>query len=417
MSSSPPSRSDYADGASAKEIDDFLTASAQNTPIPRQRRDSQVGSAYSGDDNGEGASGAIFDGYGAHAIPSSVTSMHHDRVFAWSHDSRRRSVTSFRRPRVQQENSAASSHFGRRDSGDLLLGQGTSREDVSVFASDDEPAAAASDDDDERRTTRSRTSLQQRSSSQRVRKPSEVVPKSVFDSISGIFSRQSLDASAEPPELSRQRSFVSDGSRRRSRSRRSTSNASAAGSVRASEASDDEELWGYSSGEEDVDSADEASLAAPSYLGDEDSVYARSEGDMRPTSPTTSLPMITGGSDPIFGDTRIDMDVELGYEDFSTQPKGGPPSRQRVYLEDEDMSVLFVGCEVILWRKWVWRAACVFTFGLLGLAGLWIPTLWLKWVTRERAFERLGRSDSGEGLVVVEVSKAYHDECETKVCS
>ena len=44
----------------------------------RARWDSQVGSSYSGNDNNEHASTAIFDGYGAGAIPSSITSMHHD---------------------------------------------------------------------------------------------------------------------------------------------------------------------------------------------------------------------------------------------------------------------------------------------------------------------------------------------------
>ncbi|KAF8313138.1 Ca-transporting ATPase [Clavulina sp. PMI_390] len=95
------------------------------------------------------------------------------------------------------------------------------------------------------------------------------------------------------------------------------------------------------------------------------------------------------------------MDEELGYEEFSTQPKGGPPSRQRVFLEDEDMTVLFVGVEVIPWRKWAWRAACVASFGILALAGLWIPTLWLRWVTKETAFEELGH-DRSESYIVVE---------------
>lgn len=395
MAASPGTLEDYADGASAVEIDEVL-ASSQPIPGARQRRDSQVGSAY--DDDGTGSvSGAIWDGYGAQAIPSSVTSMHHERIIAWGRD--RRASTSSRRPRIRRGDSGTSSYIRRRDSGEP-----DEIEDGGVVIDSDEDVGGAPSDDG-RRSNRSRTSLQHRPTSRRTRKPSEPTSKSVLDSLTGIFSRQSL--SEEPssrPNLGTYSSAASDGSRRRPRSRRSASNASAAGSEPdAQEYSDsDEENWGYSSGEEDVASADEISLA-PSYLGDGDSLYAHSEGDTRPHSPSNSLPILVGTTDPIFGDTRIDMDVELGYEDFSTQPASGPPSRQRVYLEDEDMDVLFVGCEVITWRKWVWRLLCICSFGILGLAGLWMPTLWLRWVTKEKAFEHLGRKNSAESLVVVEV--------------
>jgi cation-transporting ATPase 13A2 len=403
MSTSPEPPYDYAEGASTVEIDEALSGTQ---PIPtgsRTRRDSQVGSAYGGDNGEASASGAIFDGYGAYAIPSSVTSMHHDRVITWSHDSRR-SITSTRRPHVRRRTdaSASSSRISRRDSGER-------EQDINdaLFASDDEleGVSAASDDEDGRPSIRSRSSLKQRSMSRHSRKLSEPVGRNVFGSLAGIFSRQSLDSPSRP-DLSTHRSSVSDTSRRRARSRRTGSDASIASSAgSAHEDVSDEEMWGYSSGEEDIASPDEASSSVtPSYVGEDDSLYTPSEGDIGARSPTTSLPILAGAGDPIFGDTRIEMGEVLGYQEFSIQPIGGPPSRQRVHLEDEDMTVLFVGCQVITWRKWAWRIATVCTFGLLGLAGLWVPTLWLKWVTRECAFEKLGQDGSGESLVVVEVS-------------
>lgn len=144
---------DYADGASAVEID-LALSEAQPILATRQRRDSQVGSAY--DDDGEGSvSGAIFDGYGAHAIPSSVTSMHHDRVIAWGRD--RRISTSSRRPSIRRD-TASTSHFRRRDSVEL-----PAEPDDAVFASDDE--AGGSPSEDGRPSIRSRSSLQQRPAS------------------------------------------------------------------------------------------------------------------------------------------------------------------------------------------------------------------------------------------------------------
>jgi cation-transporting ATPase 13A3/4/5 len=67
------------------------------------------------------------------------------------------------------------------------------------------------------------------------------------------------------------------------------------------------------------------------------------------------------------------------------------------------MTVLFVGYEVLSWRKWVWFAGCIGSLGALGLAGIWNPSLWLRWVTKEVPFERLGEPGSGKGIIMVEV--------------
>jgi cation-transporting ATPase 13A3/4/5 len=448
--SSPSDSYDYAEGASAVEIDRALfsredlngpelqhASSSSGVRISiqqRHRRDSQVGSAYEG---GGGAGStidpsdlhasnndAIFDGYGARAIPSSVTSMHHDRVIAIGRESRRSTISNrpswFRRAGSTSSFADSATTARRRESEDhgsrsaFLSGEDGEPGSGPVFASDDEVASPDELEDDS--TEEGRISIRTRSSrhklsirrSRKISEQSSQRRSTVFDSIAGIFSRPSLSVDgAERPEYSARRSSASDTSRRhRPRSRRASSTASlAAGVSDRGEDADSEESWGYSSNEEDVPSPDAISLA-PSFTSG-DSMYGPSSegGNSRPHSPTTSLPLIRGTSDPFFGDTRID--VELGFEDLysTTLPAGGPRSRQKIYIEDEDMTVLFVGCEVIWWRRLLWRAACFVTVGMLGLAGLWMPTLWLRWVTKEKAFARLGEIDSGESLIVVEVCR------------
>ncbi|KAF8894948.1 Ca-transporting ATPase [Gymnopilus junonius] len=78
-------------------------------------------------------------------------------------------------------------------------------------------------------------------------------------------------------------------------------------------------------------------------------------------------------------------------------PPQGPPSRQTIYIPDEDSTIRFVGYEAIYWRVWLWRISCILTFGILGLLGQWFPYLWLRWVAREKAFV-----DTHGGFLVVE---------------
>ncbi|KIM40199.1 hypothetical protein M413DRAFT_19398 [Hebeloma cylindrosporum] len=80
-------------------------------------------------------------------------------------------------------------------------------------------------------------------------------------------------------------------------------------------------------------------------------------------------------------------------------PPSGSPSRQTIYISDEDSTVRFVGYEIIAWRIWLWRTCCVLTFGILGLLGHWFPHLWLRWAARETAF-----IESHNGFLVVESS-------------
>jgi len=78
-----------------------------------------------------------------------------------------------------------------------------------------------------------------------------------------------------------------------------------------------------------------------------------------------------------------------------------------MYIADEDMTVRFMGFEVVPWRRWAWRFACGLSIGMLALLGHWFPRTWLRWVTKERAFRELD-----EGFVVVEVRSAeFGQDC------
>ena len=152
---------------------------------------------------------------------------------------------------------------------------------------------------------------------------------------------------------------------------------------------EEEERWGYAS--EDEDESD----AESTRDRDNESVDFRSmeEGSF-PNSPGLALHVMTG--DPIFGDeARIDM----GELDLSEPPPPGPPSRQIIFLEEEDAHIRFVGYEVVRLREILWRLCCVLSFGILGLLGHWFPRLWLRWVTKEKAFKDMHR-----GFIVIEVS-------------
>src|ERR1700722_1259015 len=148
-----------------------------------------------------------------------------------------------------------------------------------------------------------------------------------------------------------------------------------------------EERWGYSSGEEDEHSE-------PDTTNDDVSVTRSMECDSSPPSPGASLPFLA--TDPLFGgDSRVDMDFPE--EDLGPSLPGSP-SRQMIYIADDDSTVRFIGYESIPWRQHVWRAGCILTLGLLGLLGHWFPRLWLRCATQEKAF-----IDLKEGFVVVEV--------------
>ncbi|CDO77638.1 hypothetical protein BN946_scf184946.g32 [Trametes cinnabarina] len=164
----------------------------------------------------------------------------------------------------------------------------------------------------------------------------------------------------------------------------------------ATDDEDEEERWGYTSNEED--SEEEADIASVGRSGSE------IDYGSLPPSPGPGLPLLAG--DPIFGS---EARIEMGELELLSPPPPGPPSRQTLYIADEDAHIRMVGYEPIRWRQWLWWTCCVFSFGILGLLGRWFPRLWLRWVTRECAFINMQR-----GFVVVE--SAYRDIALFPIC-
>ncbi|TRM69338.1 hypothetical protein BD626DRAFT_390522 [Schizophyllum amplum] len=100
-------------------------------------------------------------------------------------------------------------------------------------------------------------------------------------------------------------------------------------------------------------------------------------------------------ADPVFGaETRVDIETPFALLD---PPPPGPPSRQTVYIADEDQTIRFVGCETVAWRQLLWRICSVLSFGILALLGHWMPRIWLHWVSREKAFKNIS-----QGFIVIE---------------
>jgi cation-transporting ATPase 13A2 len=339
-----PSSYDYTEGASAIDIGNALDNNR------RARRDSQ----YSADGDG-----AMFSGPGHSANPSSVSRMSHLELGrrssdAWS-QTRRKSFD------------LHSSHKKRRSS----RGSQVSRQSVDM--NQEESESLLSGDANEPSTVERR--LRRRSISPPAR-------SSVFENIAHIFGRPG----------------PSDGGQRRSISQRSSMSHISRGSENALDTDDNEdERWGYSSGEGDSEDGSQHSL---NVVGDNASITTSMEYDSDPPNPgegsqSQSLPLLD--FDLVFGsEARIDMDTTFTLLDL---PPPGPPSRQTLYIPDEDNTIRFVGYETIQWRAWLWHASCILTLGILALVGHWFPYLWLRWVAREKAFIG-GRN----GFLVVEVS-------------
>ncbi|KAI5123953.1 hypothetical protein M0805_006366 [Coniferiporia weirii] len=356
---------DYTDGASAVDIEHAIS---ETQDTRRFRRDSQVGRSYGVPD--ESNEGAVFDGPVNVAVPSSVSRMSHREM-------------SRERPRYMSGRGSGLSRQRSEDSGleQRVYGVGQSNEEVPV--ADMTVETEGEDAEEDFRVVRRR--LRQRSPSPEAAQPS------VFENIAHLFGRSSTAQEGGTSSRRRSLSFLSTGSSRRSWRHRSNSRSSVAGSDYAVESETDHERWGYSSGEEDDNSSTEDLLRRGHGEADIENPSDIDYGSL-PPSPTASLPNMA--LDPIFGDTRID--VSFSPEPLNPPPPG-PPSRQQIFMADEDITVRFIGYEIILWRQWIWRLGCFITIGLLGLLGHWFPRLWLRWVAQEKAFK-----NSKDGFIVVE---------------
>ncbi|TBU30250.1 P-type ATPase [Dichomitus squalens] len=370
-SSSNGAGHDYTEGASPLDIQQAVA----NASLSRQ-------------DSGYGDDGdAMFDGPGHAVNPSSVSrmTMRDDarRSSGRGSMSRRRSECS-----MSREGRTWSMSRSRRGSEDV---RSEDRDGEDGDWSDHE--ALSGDEGDHEVFTRPR--------GRRRKSQSPVAARSsVFDNIASIFGGRHAPQT-ESPSRSRRPSISSRASRtsRTSRSRLLRRHSSRRSDLSSDYAVDDtsedgdwDERWGYTSNEEESDEGetdiDRASLA-PSGSEMEFGSY--------PPSPGPTLPLLAG--DPVFGS---EARIEMGELEPLPPPPAGPPSRQTVYVADEDVHIRIIGYEPISWKQWLWWLSCVCTFGVLALLGRWFPRLWLRWVTRERAFV-----DIKHGFVVVET--AYRD--------
>ncbi|KAI0666684.1 Ca-transporting ATPase [Trametes maxima] len=352
MASSSRGLHDYTEGASAIDIQQAVASAS------RARRDSQY-------EDGD----AMFDGPGHSVNPSSVSRMS-------LHDHGRRSSGFSRTSRSRRRSEDSMSRDGRPRSRRMSGDSAAERSVVEGGQFSDQSEGSGDEDEGPGRHVRSRKASQS----------PHTTRGNVFENIVSMFGRSG--PSAESPPRSRRPSLSSRTSRSRLL-RRHSSRRSDVSSDYAIETDDSgDERWGYSSNEED--SEEETDIA---------SVRSGSEMDYGslPPSPGPTLPLL--GGDPIFGS---EARIEMGELEPLSPPPPGPPSRQMLYIEDEDAHIRMIGYEPIPWRQWLWRACCVLTLGILGLLGRWFPQLWLRWVTRECAF-----IDMQHGFIVVET--AYRD--------
>ncbi|KAI9509489.1 P-type ATPase [Russula earlei] len=331
-----PSNYDYTEGASALDISEAVSNSRHS------RRDSQYSLPYNDQQ------GTMFDGPGHSVIPSSVSRMSIDRPH------------SFR----QSEDSQATRPFAiRRRSSDMS----TSWSQM--------PDGSALDEED----------IGERVPLRRGMRSPSPRRTGMFGGIALLFGRDTGgDASS-----SHRRTSISQHSR--ASSTRLWGRRSDAGSEAASNVSNEgDDRWGYSSGEEDEPSDGEDVARDKSPIPSE---RAFGSYPPSPVPSASSLPLLS--ADQFFGnETRIEIDFEA-----LDPPPQGPPSRQTIYLSNEDVTLRFIGYEVSRWHAWAWRLACVLSLGMLGLLGHWFPKLWLHWVAREKAFKELSN-----GFIIIETT-------------
>jgi len=349
---------DYTEGASAIDIQNVLNDSR------RSRRESQYSTYYDEDQ------GAMFSGPGHTVNPSSVSRMSNVELGrrssdVWSTRQRRSTDASGQRPLSR-----------RRDS--QVSRQTYDREDGADDANESDELLS---DDGVSTTTNGGRRRRRKSQSPLTR-------STVFENLAHLFGR---GGTAETHVEAGRRYSISgrsNRSRKSSRSRVYSENALD---------TDDEERWGYSSNEEESDDEERIHEQDP----DNASIAPSMAYDSEPPSPvegTQSLPLMA--FDPVFGGEGA-MEMDTGFTLLSAPPPG-PPSRQTIYIEDEDTTIRFIGYQTIAWRLWVWKLGCVLSFGILALVGHWFPALWLRWNAEEKAF-----IDASHGFLMVEVCKDF----------
>jgi cation-transporting P-type ATPase 13A2 len=347
---------DYTEGATATDIEAALANSH------RSRRDSQ---------STHDVSGSMFDGPGHTIVPSSVS-----RMSTLDRGMRDRHSREWSRSRRRSNTNPEEDHEAPRVSRRISTDSQAVESDYMLSDEDHSGLVASS------------SSMRGRKTQRRPLRSPSLHKSGVLENIANIFSRSTVQDD--------RRSIGSRRSSMHSRGSRSRSDAGSRRSATTSDEEDGDERWGYSSGEEDNSDSDLDAVHAIAKDDDGASFSASElEYDSNPPSPRASLPLLS--ADPIFGnEARIDMEgMPLGP---SEPPPPGPPSRQNVFVADEDTTVLLVGFETIKFRQYIWYLGCILSFGILALLGHWFPRFWLRWVAQEKAFK-----DLDHGFIVVEV--------------
>ncbi len=372
----------------------------------RRRRDSQVGSYDEG--------GSIFDGPGAGAVPSSVSSMRHE--MARPELGRRSSRTS--RRRISME--------GRSPRRTRKLSSASAQSDAVTLSSE---RSVSPDSVAGRRKPASQRSGSAYRFGRRKRVPEDgeltgsSQPKGMLGSILASFRGDRGDDDDD------------DARSRRSSSRPLLSRRRSSGSVISSRGGRSDA--GHDDDDEDDDDLDNSRGWSDDDYGfddedeDENSYNTSDEddGSNRNGILPSAFGTLSGAVDPVFGDTRFstdhppedELDAELGGRDLEAGEGSGfgrsegdlrsgshaqgasayaaaarkelsfldksSKSRQQVYLTEEDTLIRFTGYRTLVVNQIIYSIVCCITLGIVYLIGRWLPTFRLKYVCKEVEFE------------------------------
>lgn len=342
-----PDHTDYTEGADDKEIESV------GLDIAHRRRESQL------DNINDEYGGSIFSGPDNASIPSSVVSFRHG-LGGSSHS---------RRPSLDYRGSFGSVVSDGSDSGRPLYKRA------------------------ERSTSRTRA---RRDSNSSVSSPlleaaspplSASKSSGMFGGITSIFAgRNDDDIGRRRPQTSRTSSL-------------------APGENDGSAISDTD--WGYSSNEEISDENDTSSEMASSAAASLNDSESSSVASSRRRRSNEFLPTGTFAADPVFGDTRIPMElsqeetINPDAEFLAKASHTGGQSRQRIHIQEEDVTLLITGFRRSLFGHVLWCLGVILTLGILALVGRWTPILWLRWAAIEAPFASYS-GDKEATFVVVE---------------
>ncbi|KAJ9123150.1 hypothetical protein QFC22_001343 [Naganishia vaughanmartiniae] len=374
---------DYTEGATEKEIQEVL----------KQHKDEEV--AHLGESStGMGDEGpndetthAIFDGPAAYSVPKSLSSIH------FMERARRSSISSNRQSSIYMRPSV---DYRRSQDGGMRSRSNTGNYSAYSEDMDRRPSFARHVSGRSGRSYRTEHSQavdaeewsenpdfaidDERDHDEAALRSPGLLPR-----IASAFGfGRAHDQSEEGLARQRSRSIASRGGGRSRRSSHASTRSRAASDDASQYMSDGTESWGYTSNEDDMDTS---SLVSERGEGGEEG-YSSSLADdtsLPPNSRPSSPPIPLLPSDGIFGDPHPEQQNSLTSEQYA-----GPDTayRQTILLPDEDLKIRFTGHVTNAFRSVLWFFGCVFSFGILGLVGRWVPTIWIGWVGKPTDFDQ-----------------------------